>query len=87
MVSVTVDVRPLVSDFVTATGTPGDPGAIQEQNLLAQTALSVAGSTQESVMSLFSRVGQHVTVVMVATPAVSWQALWYPLGQMRPGEK
>lgn len=60
-------------------------GATHVQYRVAHTSDSVDGVTHPRPKS--ANIGQHVTVVMLATPALSWQAVEYPLGQASPGEK
>ena len=58
---------------------------IQLQNSVENRPLRVDVSTQEN--ETFPRTGQHVAVVIVETPRVSWHASAYPDGQIIPGEK
>lgn len=74
--------------FTVTTGSdvPGMPGAIHVQNSVDHAPCRVLVVTHDKVTSL-SKVGQQVMVVIDATPVWSWQALTYPDGHMRPGEK
>jgi hypothetical protein len=58
---------------VMGSSVPSPPGAIHVQNSVDQTLLSVLAVTQESDTSV-PKVGQHVTVVILAAPMLSWQA-------------
>ena len=78
-----VDVIPLSDERVNESEVL--EGAIQVQKRVAQTPASPEGPAQESETS--PRTGQHVTVVIVETPLVSWHASTYPEGQKIPGEK
>ena len=65
----------LVTPFLlNVTANSVDEGAIQIQKSVDQTSFNVKGlRTQDNVTSL--RTGQQVTVVMLFTPVVSWQAV------------
>lgn len=69
----TVEVLSSALDPVYEIVVPLPSGAIQVQNRLAHLPPSVEGVTHAKLISPLN--GQHVTVVMLATPVVSWHAL------------
>ena len=72
MLTADVEVVPPSSECVMLTVVP-DSGAIQVQNNVSHTLLSVLGVTQPRVMSPLY--GQQVTVVIELTPAWSLHAV------------
>jgi len=83
--NVTEDVEVVPAFAERVTGTEVVSPAVQVQKSVDQTSVRLLVLTQESDKS--SRKGQHVIVVMVLTPLVSWHAETYPDGHMTPGEK
>jgi hypothetical protein len=63
----------VVPSLLTVTDNEVGDGATQVQKNVEKTPFNVRGSTQDSDTSPI--IGQHVAVVIVFTPLVSWHAV------------